>query len=213
MSQVTKQRIVSELDILRNISTEWLKLKKERQIQKNACILSANFAHKMLDVAGLPHLVRPVGVTVFNRRGWELFGTPLKSLPPEAWNVHCSSLVPDDPNNHGFSGHVVIETRRFFLDLTADIFSRPKHGIVLTKPLIVPMKDIHVCNREKNELEFHRTMKVDEFRRFSFPSMAQYTYYYEDDNTSYKKAPDWAVSFQDVGVDWRNMRLTKTPHL
>ena len=45
-----------------------------------------------------------------------------------------------DPN--GFSGHLIVETENFMIDLSAQQFDRPQHEIVTGGPLVVPLSDL-----------------------------------------------------------------------
>lgn len=189
-----------EHQILKNLANEWNKYSSENNIIVNSCILASNFASKTLVCVGVPHQVRVIGATVFNQRGFETFGTQPEELPEDAWSVHVSSLSRNDPRKPAFSGHVVIETENFFVDLTAEAFSRPQHQMAINDPLVVPKGKISIFSRGVHQSAMFDVFKsVDEFRLFNFDGV-WYSYYYEDWNTIYTKSPDWRCSYSELGV-------------
>ena len=191
-SSVTKQK---ELEILQEISNYWVSYRKNNQIEKNSCILGANFAHSILSRLDIRHEVLPVGTTVFNRRGWELFGVPSHKLPDEAWQVHCSSASPGP----GFGGHIIIQTENFFFDPTALQFSRPQHEILLGETLIVPLDKRTFIERGSVPHPIHVLYRTNGF--WTFPiGTGLYSYFLEKWNTIYRKSPDWRVPSQALGI-------------
>jgi len=144
--------IQEELKVLEEVTKQWVLWRKNNNIQKNSCILACNFAHQLLIRLGLEHEVIPVGTTVFNRKGWEMFGIPANRLPDDAWTVHCSSQT----TGSGFGGHTVIHTKNYFLDLTALQFSRPEHEIFVGETLIVPLEKMEVFERGSQPHAVHQ---------------------------------------------------------
>ena len=191
-SFVTKQK---ELEILQEISNYWVSYRKNNQIRENSCILAANFAHLILSRLDIRHEVLPVGTTVFNRRGWELFGVPSHKLPDEAWQVHCSSASPGP----GFGGHIIIQTENFFFDPTALQFSRPQHEILLGETLIVPLEKRTFIERGSVPHPIHVLYRTNGFWTFPIGS-GLYSYFLEKWNTIYRKSPDWRVPPQALGI-------------
>lgn len=184
----------TEQEILQHIADGWVEVRTGLTVIPNACILAGNFAHRILNTFEIPHRVRPIGATVFNQKGWELFGVPPHQLPDDAWSVHCSSK-----SQHvllsGWSGHLIIETENFFLDLTAEAFSRPNHNISIFAPLLVPRKSIMKMPDGTPAKQLAGRDDAFGFQLFG----GIYTFYYEDFNQVYKKASDWSVTFRQLG--------------
>ena len=134
---------LTELEILEQISKHWVSYRKKWKIQQNSCILACNFARQILLRFDIDHEVLPIGTTVFNRRGWELFGVPAKQLPDDAWHVHCSS----QSLGKGFGGHVIIQTENHFFDPTVGAFSRPEKEMMFGETVIVPLANIRYTLR------------------------------------------------------------------
>lgn len=189
------QKELEELKVLEEVSKQWVSWAKNNSIRRNSCILGCNFAHQMLIRLDVDHEVLPVGTTVFNRRGWELFGIPANRLPDDAWQVNCSShsLGP------GFSGHVIIQTKNYFFDPTAVQFSRPQHDILIEETLIVPLSEMEVHQRGSAPHAIHLLYRTDEFRTFPIGS-GLYSYFLEKWNTVYRRAPDWKISPKELGI-------------
>ena len=187
----------TQREVLDHINRGWQDFRKEVPLTPNACILAANYAHRVLEMFDINHRVRPIGATVFNQRGWELFAEriPANQLPPEAWSVHCSSRSENRMVN-GWSGHVVIETDEFFVDLSAEQFSRPQHEIQIFSPLIVPRSSIRELPSGTPVHELGRTEHAYIFDLGS----GIYTFYYEDWNRVYEKARDWHRSYRELGL-------------
>lgn len=184
----------TEQQILEELSRSWIQSRSKLTSTINACILAGNYAHRILDRLGVPHRVRPIGVTVFNQKGWELFGVPAEELPDDAWSVHCSSRSAHILEN-GWSGHLVIETENFFLDLTAEAFARPSNNINIFGPLLVPRSQIAEL---PNGTPVHQLGRTEHAYIFDLLG-GFYTFYYEDWNRVYEKAPDWRVSWAELG--------------
>lgn len=184
----------TEQQILESIVDGWLKSREELTSIINACILAGNYAHRILDKLEVPHRVRPIGATVFNQKGWQMFGTPANQLPDDAWSVHCSSRSEHILLN-GWSGHLIIETENFFLDLTAEAFSRPNHEISIFGPLLVPKSQIKEL---PSGTPVHELGRTDDAYIFGLLD-GVYTFYYEDWNQIYKKARDWSVTWAQLG--------------
>lgn len=187
--------VQTELKILEEVSKQWVLWGKNNNIRENSCILGNNFAHQILMRLDIDHEVLPVGTTVFNRRGWELFGIPVSRLPDDAWQVNCSSYS----EGFGFSGHIVIQTKNYFFDLTASQFSRPEHNIFVGKTLIVPLSEMKVHRRDPKPHPIHLLYKTTEFRTFPIGS-GLYSYFLEKWNTVYRRAPDWKISPNELGI-------------
>lgn len=185
----------TEKNVLEEVSKHWVSWRTKNNIQKNSCILGCNFAHQMLLKMGVRHEVVPIGATVFNRRGWELFGVPTQRLPQDAWQVHCSSAS----TGKGFGGHIVIQTKDFFFDPTAIQFSRPEHNIYVDETLIVPLSEMGVHLRGSKPHPIHLMYRANEFRTFSIGS-GLYSYYLEKWNTVFRRSPDWKISPKELGI-------------
>lgn len=184
-----------EIEIVKEISKGWQEFRQEVPLAINACILAANYTHRVLEMFDIEHKVRPIGATVFNRTGWQTFGTPADKLPPEAWSVHCSSRSPHLLEK-GWSGHLVVETNNFFIDLSAEQFSRPAHQIQIFSPLIVPRSEIQEL---PSGTPVHQLGRTEHAYIFDLGS-GIYTFYYEDWNRVYEKARDWHRSYRELGL-------------
>jgi hypothetical protein len=184
-----------QIEVLEEIKSGWARYRAEVPMAINACILAANYTHRVLDAFEIKHQVRPIGATIFNRKGWELFPTPANELPPEAWSVHCSSRS-EHVLMSGWSGHLVVETAEYFIDLSANQFSRPGHQITILGPLIVPRSSIKEL---PSGTPIHDIARADQAFIFDLGS-GVYTFYYEDWNLVYKKARDWSRSFREMGL-------------
>lgn len=187
--------IQEELKVLEEVSKQWVSWRRKNKIRDNSCILGCNFAHQMLIRLGVEHRVLPVGTTVFNRKGWEMFGIPANRLPDDAWTVHCSSQT----TGSGFGGHTVIHTENYFLDLTALQFSRPDHEIFVGETLLVPLKKMQVFERGSEPHAIHLAFRTNRFWTFPIGS-GLYSYYLEEWNTIYRKSPDWNISAKELGI-------------
>ena len=187
--------VKTELEILEAVSKQWVSWRTNNSIRKNSCILGCNFAHQMLIRLGVDHEVLPVGTTVFNRKGWELFGIPANRLPDDAWQVHCSSAS----TGKGFGGHTIIQTKNYFFDPTAVQFSRPEHNIFVGETLIVPLSKMEVHQRGSKPHPIHLLYRATEFRTFPVGS-GLYSYYLEKWNTIYRRSPDWQISPRELGI-------------
>jgi hypothetical protein len=187
--------IQEELEVLEEVQKQWVSWRRKNNIQKNSCILACNFARQMLIRLGVEHQVLPVGTTVFNRKGWEMFGIPANRLPDDAWTVHCSSQT----TGSGFGGHTVIHTENYFLDLTALQFSRPDHEIFVGETLLVPLKNMEVFERGSEPHAIHLAFSTNKFWTFPIGS-GLYSYYLEEWNTIYQKSPDWKISARELGI-------------
>lgn len=187
--------IPTEIEILNEVSKQWVSWRTKNDIRKDSCILGCNFAHQILAKMGVDHEVIPIGTTVFNRRGWELFGVPVNRLPADAWQVHCSSASP----GKGFGGHIVIQTENYFFDPTAIQFSRPERNMFVDETLVVPFSNMEVHNRDPKPHPIHLMYRTEKFWTFPVGSVL-YSYYLEKWNTIYRKAPDWQVSPKRLGI-------------
>lgn len=185
----------TELEILEEVSKQWVSWRKRKSIQQNSCILGCNFARQILIRVGVEHEVLPVGATVFNRRGWELFGVPNNRLPDDAWQVHCSS----QSLGKGFGGHVIVQTKNYFFDPTAGAFSRPEKGMLVGETLIVPLADMEVYDRGSQTHPIHLAFHTNRFWTFPVGS-GLYSYYLEKFNTIYRRSPDWQISPKELGI-------------
>ena len=177
---------LTELEILEQISKHWVSYRKKWKIQQNSCILACNFARQILLRFDIDHEVLPIGTTVFNRRGWELFGVPAKQLPDDAWHVHCSS----QSLGKGFGGHVIIQTENHFFDPTVGAFSRPEKEMMFGETVIVPLANMEVHARDSHTNKF-----------WTFPiGSGLYSFYIEKWNTIYRRSPDWQISPDKLGI-------------
>lgn len=186
---------LTELEILEQISKHWVSFRRKANIQQNSCILACNFARQILIRHNVDHEVLPVGTTVFNRRGWELFGIPANQLPDDAWHVHCSS----QSLGKGFGGHVIIQTKNYFFDPTVGSFSRPEKEMMFGETVIVPLADMEVHARDSHTHPIHLMFRTDKFWTFPIGS-GLYSYYFEKWNTIYRRSPDWQVSPNELGI-------------
>jgi hypothetical protein len=184
-----------EYTILCEIQKHWENYKKTNNIVDNSCILAGNFAHKILTSLDVPHAVVPIGVTVFNKDGYEYFGNSASELPDSAWSVHCSTRS----TGSGFSGHLVIETENYLLDLTAVAFERKQHNIVVGESLIVPHEKMEVYVRDSNPSIINNMFGAYVAYEFKLTD-GIYTYYEEEWNKVYTKSADWKATYRELGI-------------
>jgi hypothetical protein len=184
-----------EYTILCEIQKYWENYKKTNNIVDNSCILAANFAHKTLSSLDVPHAIVPIGVTVFNTDGYEYFGNSASELPDSAWSVHCSTRS----TGSGFSGHLVIETENYLLDLTAVAFERKQHNIVVGESLIVPHEKMEVYVRDSNPSIINNMFGAYVAYEFKL-AKGIYTYYEEEWNKVYTKSADWKATYRELGI-------------
>lgn len=115
-----------------------------------SCVMAARLATKSLDRIGIPNQFSHVDATCLNDE-WlhhAQLGTPAEEVPLTAWSIsvwsnHDLVFRPSgnyDPN--GFSGHLIVETENFMIDLSAQQFDRPQHEIITGGPLVVPLSDL-----------------------------------------------------------------------
>lgn len=184
-----------EYKILSETQKYWQNYKTKNNIDDNSCILAVNFAHKILSALDVPHVIVPIGTTVFNKDGYDHFGKPASELPDSAWSVHCSTRS----TGSGFSGHLVIETENYLLDLTAIQFERKNHNIVIGESLIVPHGDMEVFVRDSNPCSINKLFGAHVVYKFSL-SEGIYTYYEEEWNKVYTKSADWKATYRELGI-------------
>ena len=184
-----------EYKILCETQKHWQNYKTKNNIDDNSCILAVNFAHKILSALDVPHVIVPIGTTVFNKDGYDHFGKPASELPDSAWSVHCSTRS----TGSGFSGHLVIETENYLLDLTALQFERKNHNIVIGESLIVPHGDMEVFVRDSNPCSINKLFGAHVVYKFSL-SEGIYTYYEEEWNKVYTKSADWKATYRELGI-------------
>ena len=184
-----------EYKILCEIQKYWKNYKKTNNIVDNSCILAANFAHKTLTSLDVPHAVVPIGVTVFNKEGYEYFGNSVNEIPENAWSVHCSTRS----TGSGFSGHLVIETENYLLDLTAVAFERKQYNIVVGESLIVPHEKMEVYVRDSNPHMVNNMFGAYVVYEFNLTE-GIYTYYEEEWNKVYTKSADWKATYRELGI-------------
>lgn len=186
---------LTELEILEQTSKHWVSFRKKWNIQQNSCILACNFTRQILLQLDVEHEVLPVGTTVFNRRGWELFGVPANQLPDDAWHVHCSS----QSLGKGFGGHVIVQTKNHFFDPTVGAFSRPEKDMMVGETVIAPLVNMEVHTRSSDTHPIHLAFRTNKFWTFPIGS-GLYSYYLERFNTIYRKSPDWQISPEKLGI-------------
>jgi hypothetical protein len=184
-----------EYKILSETQKYWQNYKTKNNIDDNSCILAVNFAHKILSALDVPHVIVPIGTTVFNKDGYDHFGESASELPDSAWSVHCSTRS----TGSGFSGHLVIETENYLLDLTALQFERKKHNIVVGESLIVPHGEMEVFVRDSNPCSINKLFGAHVVYKFSL-SEGIYTYFEEEWNKVYTKSADWKVTYRELGI-------------
>lgn len=114
---------------------------------QRCCVLAARLATKALDRVGIPNLHRHVDATCFND---ELLyhltaGTTPEDVPMSAWSIAVWSdheeRFPTHPSN-GFSGHLIVETENYFIDLSSRQFDRSEHNITTGGPLVMPLSKL-----------------------------------------------------------------------
>jgi hypothetical protein len=171
----------------------------------NSCVLAGNFARRILENQKVPHRLRPVGAISFNTKGFEMFGTNANDLPDDAWNVAVTRFSQDFG---GWSGHLLVETDNFILDLTSEQFARPAKNIHVPSNLIVPMSDLKLfplsdfgMSQERDSLRSRalsyytqgHELRVSEF------DWGVLAYFSDPTNLSYKTKRGWYRSWRELG--------------
>lgn len=172
--------------VLQTISDMWANYRyRESHLNARQCILATRFASVMLTLAGIEHEVVPVGVCVFNQKGWNFAktNTPFTKDGDE-WTVKLSVDNPVALGSDDKCGHVVIITENFYYDPSSEQLSRPK------RQMEIPNSIIRSVNK-MSELDESFVLAKQMFRPnrvFHFPVMSShYTWTVERHNTNYNK--------------------------
>lgn len=184
-----------EEEVLKGLVSAWIHLRPQLTGVPTACVLASNFARHILPRFYISTWVRPIGVSVFNSRGWEqlTYGHPLTG---KGWSVGCSSRFSDEQPN-SYNGHLVIQTSNWHLDLTVEAFDRPQHAIVSGGPLLVRLTDLHQIRAPHPIHELTRTART----YITSLRSGMYTMFDEPNNLAYRNAPDWKVGWHDLMGD------------
>lgn len=111
-------------------------------LKPNHCIIAARVAVEVGRYFGVPITPRAVDAIAFNGKGYELFqrGVPATEWPSEAWSV---AAVRDDRDGYersphsGYDGHVIVESPRYIVDLSAEQFHRPGRTLDVGSPIVI----------------------------------------------------------------------------
>jgi hypothetical protein len=134
-----------------------------------------------------------------------MFGTKAEHLPDDAWNVSVTRFSED---RGGWSGHLLVETDHFILDLTSEQFARPEKNINVPSNLIVPLSDLKLFPSSDfsvfQERDSSRSRAVayyaqgHELRVLEF-DWGVLTYFSDPTNLSYKTKHGWFRSWRELG--------------
>lgn len=173
-----------EDEVMRSTAELWNELCKPF-VKTNACILASRTLIEVLAYHGLKSAPMAVNAMAYNDAMWEILGTPPENWTANAWSVGASN----DPRMRGtfrtdktggYAGHLVVVTRRSYVDLTANQFDRPHKGIVTGSPLIVGL----------NSLQKHEMGTL-------VPIQQGRMLVYANGDESYKHSPDWRFGYKD----------------
>jgi hypothetical protein len=180
METATKEAIA-----LRILADYWTE-KVTPVVDARSCVLAGRVASVVLNRIGISTAVYHTDTVAMNELWYELFvvkGLAQALLPPEAWCV--GAVTGEVKGTHrnmvgGFSGHLIVTTPNYFVDLSAGQFDRPSHGIVTGSPLIV-----------------HRENIVDSEQGKMVPiQQGLYIVRPAEKPASYKWTPDWQTSYK-----------------
>ncbi len=186
--------MIREKYVLESLREQWIQ-DWQPDLQKNACILAGRLGKSVIDLCGLNVKVVPVGVVVYNQSGWDNQFTHSADLPDSAWNVACTGRIKNldvaVTSTGGWDGHLLLETDNYFLDLTANAFSRPEHGINIPGPLLVHKDQITTLHERDSQFKCHEVFQAAEFSQIALGSGCTYNFSPELWNTDYRKSPNW----------------------
>lgn len=108
-----------------------------------SCIASTRIAQDVLAYYGVATAPQAVAVIAMNAAASAEFAAGRKvaeDWPPEAWSVGTGLGFPPPGDRKGWDGHLVAVARDhgFFVDLSADQFSRPEHDMTVG-PVVVDL--------------------------------------------------------------------------
>lgn len=140
---------MNERDILRELSRYWNR-HIATQVRVNSCVLAARLSTLALSHFGVDSSVHHVDAVAMNTLWYKMYleqGVPPSKLPPEAWAVGAvtgenATATHKVDLTGGFMGHVIVTTRDYLIDITANQFDRPEKAIITGAPLIVPQEHI-----------------------------------------------------------------------
>jgi hypothetical protein len=164
-----------EREILEAMARCWPMVVRITGMQPSHCILAARAATETARYFGVTLRERAVSVLVANAKAWELINAdvPVDEWPDDAWSI---GIDPHDERNaamRGYAGHVITESPRYLLDLSAPQFNRPRRGLYVEDPLLAPRgddpADAWTYGDERGTRLVYRPM----------------------DDRSYRKMPDW----------------------
>lgn len=189
--------IHKEKKTLEKISEMWANYRyRESHLKANQCILATRFASIVLTYAEIEHEVVPVGVCVYNQKGWDFVkaNTPFTKEGDE-WSVLISVDNPVAYGSNERAGHAVIITPNFYFDPTSEQISRPKRQMeILNSTLINSHKIIELDESFAPAKNQFKSNKV-----FYFPIMtSHYTFAVEEHNKEYKKGLCWEQTPEQV---------------
>ena len=114
------------------------------------CVLAGRVATEALRYMDIRHLVVPIDALAFNSAAFDLIGeVPADEWgDSEAWSV--GAMTTDLEAN--WSGHVVVVTDDWFLDLSANQFNRFNRSIVLPNRMLVKREHFTAWQKFNNRL-------------------------------------------------------------
>ena len=178
--------MTSEKQVLQKISGMWANYRyRESHLHARQCVLATRFASIVLTHAGIEHEVVPVGVCVYNQKGWDFVkaSTPFTKDGDE-WSVRVSVDNPVALGSDEKCGHVAIITPNYYYDPTSEQLSRPHRQMEIPNSIIRSVDKM-------SEMDESLAIAKKQFRPnrvFHFPVMSShYTWTIERHNTNYKE--------------------------
>jgi hypothetical protein len=185
-----------EDQILQSTARFWLEECKPL-VAKNSCILASRTIIEVLRYHGIKAEALAVNAMAYNDEMWEILGSPPEHWTPRAWSVGCSndprtSGTFRNDRSGGYAGHLVVVTRRSYVDFTADQFDRPFRDIVTGSPLIVGLDNLQ-------DHPHGLLVPIEKGKMLVMPN--------NDD--AFKYSPDWRFGYKDfAGWIIRKQNLT-----
>ncbi len=179
----------NEKQVLQKISEMWANYRyRESHLKANQCVLATRFASVVLTHAGIEHEVIPVGVCVYNQKGWDFAkaNTPFTKEGDE-WSLKVSVDNPVSLGSDEKCGHAVIATTNYYFDPTSEQLSRPNRQMEIPNSIIIGVDKM--SELDESMVMAKRTLRrFQQDRVFYFPVMSShYTWTVEQHNTNYKE--------------------------
>lgn len=191
-------RMNYELAVIEAIAEDWKQI--QQNLPQNSCILAGRVASEVLTDRNIDHEVVPIAAVVENHAMRAVHMTGV--MNDDAWNVCCGEFmnVEQPPETGSWTGHLVVVTDNYFIDLTATQFARPAKQINIDSPLIAKLDDLQTY-----EIPLYDKNTI--WIGFQLPAGGRYLFQPQLGNQRYKTGPDWQRGYKSfAGSMIRNVR-------